>query len=97
MKPSAMSPIVDPKDYDIPEKTIHYIQINHVIEKPKTKNTDAEENLRKSEVDFMTYLKTLTHKTSVDPKLLQLKICVRNEQKKRAHNKFFPVFNGITE
>ena len=36
-------PIVDVKDYDIAEKTIHYIHVNHVIEKPEMKGTEAEE------------------------------------------------------
>ena len=36
-KSSSNSPIVDLKDYDIIEKTIQYIQVNHVIEKPKMK------------------------------------------------------------
>ena len=47
MKSSSNFPIVDLKDYDIAEKTIHYIQINHVIDKPKTKCAEAEENLKK--------------------------------------------------
>ena len=39
--------IADLKHYDNNEKTIHYIQVNHVIEKPK--NTETEENLKKIE------------------------------------------------
>ena len=31
-----------------PKKKIHYIQVNHVIEKPKTKSTEAEEKLKKA-------------------------------------------------
>ena len=40
VKPSATFPMVD-LDYDIAEKTIPYIQFNHV-EKPKTKNIDPK-------------------------------------------------------
>ena len=36
-KSSSNFPIVDLKDYDIIEKTIQYIQVNHMIEKPKMK------------------------------------------------------------
>ena len=34
---SSIFSIVELKDYDVAEKTIHYTQINHVIDKPKTK------------------------------------------------------------
>ena len=44
-------------------------------------------------VDF----KTLIHKTSVDPKLLELKFCVRNKQEERRPNDFSPVFTRITQ
>ena len=96
-KSSSNFPIVDRKDYHIAEKTIHYIQVNHVIEKPKTKNAEAKEKLEKAEFNFMIYLKTLIHKTSVDPKLLTLKLCVRNKQKERAPEQFCPVFSKIPE
>ena len=62
------------KDYDIAENTIHYIQVNHLIEKLKTKNAEAEENLKKAEFNFMVGLKTVIHKTSIDTKLLRLKM-----------------------
>ena len=42
---SSNSPIVDLKDYDISEKTIQYIQVNHVIETPKMRNAEAIENV----------------------------------------------------
>ena len=48
-KSSLNSPIVDFKDYDIAEKTIHYIKTNRVINKPKTKSAEVEENLKKTE------------------------------------------------
>ena len=96
-KSSSDIPIADLKDYDIAEKTIHYIQINHVIDIPKTKSAEAAENFKKAEFNFMIDLKTLKHKTSVDPKLLQLKICVRNKQKDRAPEEFSSVFSEITE
>ena len=66
-KSSSNFPIVDLKDYHIVEKTILYIQMNHVIEQPKTKSIEAEENLKKAESDLMIGLKTLIHETSVDP------------------------------
>ena len=96
-KSSSNFPIVELKDYDIAEKTIQSIQINHVIEKLKMKSTEAHENLKKAELNFMIDLKTLIHKTSVDTKLLQLKICVRNKQKEKAFEKFSPVFSKITK
>ena len=36
--------------------------------------------------------KTLIHKTSVGPKVLQLRICLRNRRKERAPKEFSPVF-----
>ena len=88
LRPSAIISIVGLKDYNIAKQTIHYIQVNHVIEKPKTKNTEAEENLKKAEFDFMIDMKTLLHKSSVVPKSLQFKTCVRNKQKGIAREEF---------
>ena len=51
-------------------------QVSLVIDKPKPRNAEAGENLKKAEFHFMVDLKTLIHETSVDPKLLQLKICL---------------------
>ena len=65
--------VFDLKDYDMVKETIEYFQINHVIKKPSTKSTETEENLKQAEFMFMIDQKILIHKTSVDPKLLQLK------------------------
>ena len=45
----------------------------------------------------MIDLKTGIHKISVGPKLLQLKICVRNNQKNRAPEEFSSIFSEITK
>ena len=45
----------------------------------------------------MIHLKALMHKTSVDPKLPQLKICVRDKQKEKTLEEYSPVFSEITE
>ena len=55
--------IVVLEDYDIANKTLHFIQINHVIKKLNTKSTEAEEKLKKSEFDFTIALKILVQKT----------------------------------
>ena len=55
-------------------------QVSLVIDKPKPRNAEAEKNLKKAEFNFMVDLKTLIHETSVDPKLLQLKICLLNNE-----------------
>ena len=68
-----------------------------MIDEPKTKRTEAEENPKKTELNFMIDLKTLIHKTSVVPKQLQLKICVCTNQKDRAPEEFSSVFSEITE
>ena len=97
-RPTASFPIVDLKDHEIAEKkTFHYIQVNYMIEKPKIVNAEAEENLRKSEFNFMVDLKTLIHKISVDPQLLRLKICLRNDHKERAPEEISPVFIEFTK
>ena len=80
------------KDTMIAENTINSIQVNLVIEKPIIKNAEAEGNFRKAKFNFIVGLKTLVRKTSVDPKLIQLKICLRNNQKKRALEDISPVF-----
>ena len=85
--------IVDLKNYDTAEKAIHYIQVNQVIEEPRMKSTKADEKMMKAEFNFMIDLKTMIHKTSVDPETLQVKICVRKKQKERASEKFSSVFS----
>ena len=40
-RPTASFPIVDLKDDVMAEKTIHYIQVNHIIEKPKIVDAEA--------------------------------------------------------
>ena len=94
---SSNFPIVALKVYDIVEKTIHYIQINHVIDKTKIKSAEVQENLNKAQFNLLIHSKTLTHKTSVDPELLQRRICVRKKQKEKTPKEFYPVFNKITE
>ena len=42
MNPSANFPIVDRKNYVNAEKTIHYIQIKHVIEKTETEERRSQ-------------------------------------------------------
>ena len=68
-----------------------------VRNKAKMKDAEAEDKLKKAEFIFMIDPKTLIHKTSVDPKMLQLKICVRNKQKERPPEKLSPVFSKITQ
>ena len=51
-----------------------------MIEKLKMKSIEPREILKKVEFNFKLDLKILFHKTSVDPKLLELKICVRNKR-----------------
>ena len=75
VRPTISFCIVDLKDCNVAEKTILYIQMNHMIERTKIANAEAEENLTKAEFSFTADWKTLIHKTSVDPKVLQLKIC----------------------
>ena len=44
VKPAANFAIVNSKDYNIIEETIHYFQVNPVSEKPKTMIAEAEES-----------------------------------------------------
>ena len=90
-------PIVDLKGYDVDKRMIRYIQINHVIKKLNTMITETEENIKKTKFNFMIDLKTVIHKTSVDPSLLQLKKCVRNKWKDWAPGEFSPVHSKIPE
>ena len=92
-KSSSNLPIVDLKNYNIAKKTIRFIQINHVIDKPNSKNSKAEQNLKETEFNFMIDLKTLTNKTSVDLELLQLTVCVLNKQKDRVPDEFSSVLS----
>ena len=88
---------MDLKDYDIAENTMHLVQIDRVIKKRYTKSTEAEKNLKKAQFNFMIVLKTLIYKTLFDPKMLQLKICISNEQKDRTPQGVSSVFSEITE
>ena len=65
--------VVGLKRHDIAEKTIHYIHLNHMTEKPKIVNAETEEYLKKADFNFMVDIKTLMNKTSVDPKMVQRK------------------------
>ena len=89
--------IVELKDDDIVEKTILYIQVNHVIEEPKMMNTEAGVSLKKTVFSFIIHLESFIHKTAVNPKLLQLKLCARNKLKERSPKEYSPVFSEITE
>ena len=82
--PTASFPIVDLKDYDVAEKTIHYIHVNHITEKPKLVNAEEEENFKNAEFTFMVGLKNLIHKVLVDLKLSQSENCLRTNQEERA-------------
>ena len=89
--------IADSKDYDIAERTKYYIQVNHMKEKPKSTNAEAEWDLKKANFNFMIVSETLFYATSVDPKLLHLKICMRNNQRERALEEISPVFAEPTK
>ena len=71
--------------------------MNHIIEKPKIENGEAEENHKKAELNFLVDLKTPIVKFSVGLKLLHSKICFRNNQKEQAPKNFFSVFTELTE
>ena len=57
--------------------------------KRKTKDAEAQENLKKAKFNFKVHLKTLIRKTSVDSKLLQSKSCLRNFRNTRSRRSFF--------
>ena len=48
VKPSANFSIAVLEEYDIFEKAIDYIQVKHVLEKPKKKKAALRRNLKKS-------------------------------------------------
>ena len=64
-KSSSKFLIMELRNYHIAKKTIHYIQVNHVIEKQKLNSTKAEETLKKADFNFKIALKSLIHKTPV--------------------------------
>ena len=65
MRSTAYIFIANLKDYEIAEKTKHYIQVNHVIETPKIKIARAEKILKKANINFMVDLKLLIYKTGL--------------------------------
>ena len=91
-RPMASFPTVGLNIYDIAQKTIQYIQLKKIKEKPENVNADAGENLTKAESNFVVNLRTVFHIISLDPKLLQLKICLPNYQKEWAPGKNHCVF-----
>ena len=64
-----------------------------MVEKPTIKELKPKKNLEKSDLHFTVNLKVLLHKTSFDPKLLQLKKFSRNNQEERATEDVSPVLN----
>ena len=68
---TANFPIVDLEHYDIGKSTQLYIQINHIVQKRKIKNIETEEILRKTEFNFMVDSKSMLHKSSANPTVLQ--------------------------
>ena len=68
-----------------------------MIEKSKIVKAEAEENLEKAEFNRMVNLKIPIHKTPVDPNLLQLKVCLRSNQKEQGPEEFSTVFTELTE
>ena len=55
--------------------------MNSRYRETEDQNDEAEEHLKNTKLDFLIVFKTLIRKTSVDPKLLQLKILLPNNQK----------------
>ena len=53
-------------------------------------------NLRKTKITFIVDLKTLIHKTSLDPKLLKLEFCLQYNQKEHALEEVSQVFGEVT-
>ena len=76
-RPTSIFIIVHLDDYDVAEKTIHFIQAKHMDENPEFLNAEAEENFMEAEFNVMVDIKNLIYKTSVDPKLQKLKVCLR--------------------
>ena len=92
-RPTVSFFIVDLEDCDTAQKTIHYIQLTHMIGKPKIVNAEAEKNHKKAVFIFMAYSKTLSHKTSNDPKMLQLKLCQQITKWSEPPKKFLSGFH----
>ena len=85
------------EDYDNNEKSYILFESTTLLKSQKRKKSEAEKYLKRAELDFMVDSKTSILKTSVDLKLLSLKICVRNLQKGSVPEEIFPVFNEIIE
>ena len=96
-RPTARFPIVYLKDYDIANKSFPYMQLNHIIEKQLFVNAKAEKNLKKAESDFIVDQQTLIHKSSVDPKVLQMRIYPRKKPKRGSSRKDSSIFVELTE
>ena len=84
---TAKFPVVDLSDYIITKSTMKKFEITHVIEKPELRSTEALKYL-----NFIFDIKVTEHKTSVDPKLLQLKFFDCNKQQHLGPENFSPVF-----
>ena len=87
----------DLKEYISTESRIYQFEENQVTEKLKIMNAETLEDLKRAQFNLMVHSKVLIYKTSVNAKLLQLKICLRNNQKQRPHEQLSPVFSDFTE
>ena len=88
-RPTIIFPLGKLNDYDNAQKKIHYIQVNHLTDKQKFVNAAVEQDLKKAAFSSMVDLKTLIYKTSIDPKLLQLKNCLPKGSSPQRFSEFF--------
>ena len=96
--PTANFLIVGLTDYDIEKKTKHYIQVNHVIEKPTIKMPKQIKNLKTAEFNVMVDLKTFFSQNFIFwSKTATTEDTVAKQPKKRAPKKVSPVLTELTE
>ena len=76
----SLYPAINTKEFgDEPAKIIEYLQINKIVGTPNKKTIEMEDNLRESEMRFMTDLRSLIKETNRDRDLIATIIGLENK------------------
>ena len=88
--------VQDYRDDRIEEKAVHYVRINHIIEKKAKRNEQQEKNVRSAELDLKRDLERLIKETEVDPDLIKLNRSIEDNIVSQIANDYNTVAKKLT-
>ena len=77
-------------------KIVQYLQINKIIETPKRKSEEMEENLRRAELTYMTDLQTIIRETNRDKALIATVMGIETEDENIIPDEFYRVAKRLS-